>query len=89
MKINHPTELMKNQKHAVIMSPEKQFRVLQTQCGNPLFFSIGTDNVFSLPSNSITKTPRDGVFIPGFFIVLHITNIYFVAVYFCKIASVY
>ena len=37
---------MKNQKHAVIMAPDKQFEVLQTQQGNSLFFSIGTDNIF-------------------------------------------
>ncbi len=37
---------MKNQKHAVIMAPDKQFEVLQTQEGHALFFSIGTDNVF-------------------------------------------
>jgi len=46
MKINHSTELMKNQKHAVTMAPDKEFEVLQTQDGHSLFFSIGTDNVF-------------------------------------------
>src|SRR3954453_3475679 len=49
MKINHSTELMKNQKHALIMSPDLEFKVLQTQGGNSLFFSIGTlktGNVF-------------------------------------------
>ena len=46
MKIVNSTELMKNQKHAVIMAPDKQFEVLQTQQGNSLFFSIGTDNIF-------------------------------------------
>ena len=49
MKITHSTELMKNQKHALIMSPDEQFKVLQTQGGNSLFFSIGalkTGNVF-------------------------------------------
>lgn len=39
---------MKNQKHAVVMSPTNQFEVLQTQSGNSLFFSIGTDNIFYL-----------------------------------------
>jgi hypothetical protein len=46
MKIIHSTELMKNQKHAVIMAPDKQFEVLQTAEGHALFFSIGTDNTF-------------------------------------------
>jgi hypothetical protein len=46
MIINTSTELMKNQKHAVLMAPDKQFEVLQTQEGNALFFSIGTDGVF-------------------------------------------
>ncbi len=48
MIINSSTELMKNQKNAVVMAPDKQFEVLQTQEGNALFFSIGTDNVFYL-----------------------------------------
>ncbi|MFT3704314.1 MAG: hypothetical protein QM802_18240 [Agriterribacter sp.] len=46
MIINTSTELMKNQKHAVLMAPDKQFEVLQTQEGNALFFSIGTDGIF-------------------------------------------
>jgi len=46
MKIDYATELMKNQKHAVIMAPDKQFEVLQTQEGHSLFFSIGTDQAF-------------------------------------------
>ncbi|MDN3550023.1 hypothetical protein [Mucilaginibacter aquaedulcis] len=48
MIITSQTELMKNQKHAVVMAPGKQFEVLQTQQGNALFFSIGTNNVFYL-----------------------------------------
>ena len=48
MKIVNETELMKNQKHAVLMAPDKQFEVLQSQEGNALFFSIGTDGVFYL-----------------------------------------
>lgn len=39
---------MKNQKHAVLMAPDKQFDALQSQEGNALFFSIGTDDVFYL-----------------------------------------
>ena len=46
MKINASSELMKNQKHAVVMAPASQFEVLQTQQGHSLFFSIGTDGVF-------------------------------------------
>jgi hypothetical protein len=46
MKITSSTELMKNQKHAIIMAPDEQFEVLQTQGGNALFFSIGTDGIF-------------------------------------------
>jgi hypothetical protein len=52
MKINSSTELMKNQKHAVVMSPTNQFEVLQTQSGNSLFFSIGTDGIFYLTQES-------------------------------------
>ena len=48
MKIINETELMKNQKHAVLMAPDKQFEVLQSQEGSALFFSIGTDGVFYL-----------------------------------------
>lgn len=48
MKIVNETELMKNQKHAVLMAPGKQFEVLQSQEGNALFFSIGTDGIFYL-----------------------------------------
>jgi hypothetical protein len=46
MKIVNTTELMKNQKHVVVMPPDEQFDVLQTQDGDPLFFSIGADNIF-------------------------------------------
>lgn len=37
---------MKNHKHALLMTPDKQFEVLQSQDGNALFFSIGTDGAF-------------------------------------------
>ncbi|HEX6098964.1 MAG TPA: hypothetical protein VF432_21800 [Thermoanaerobaculia bacterium] len=40
------TELMKNYKQALVMSPEKQFEALQTATGSSLLFSIGTDGVF-------------------------------------------
>ncbi|MXV50306.1 hypothetical protein GS399_04925 [Pedobacter sp. HMF7647] len=46
MKINSSSELMKNHKHAVVMAPDQQFKVLQTNEGQALFFSIGSDNAF-------------------------------------------
>jgi hypothetical protein len=46
MKISTETEMMKNQKHAEVMSPDKAFEALQTSQGDALFFSIGTDGVF-------------------------------------------
>lgn len=46
MKLNSQTELMKNQKHANVMSPDLAFDVLQTPAGDAIFFSIGTDHVF-------------------------------------------
>jgi hypothetical protein len=42
------TELMKNQKQAQVMDPQKTFQVLQSAEGHALFFSIGSDNVFYL-----------------------------------------
>lgn len=48
MKISFESELMKNQKHAVVMAPDRAFEVLQSQDGDALFFSIGTDGVFYL-----------------------------------------
>jgi hypothetical protein len=48
MKITTQTELMQNQKHAVVMAPDLAFEALQTQDGDALFFSIGTDNVLYL-----------------------------------------
>jgi hypothetical protein len=41
MKINVESELMKNQKHAKVMAPDKKFAVLQSAEGDSLFFSIG------------------------------------------------
>jgi hypothetical protein len=37
------TELMKNYKQTLLMSPEKKFEALQTDKGHSLLFSIGTD----------------------------------------------
>ncbi len=45
MKIEFSSELMTNQKHATVMSPEGQFRVLQSQQSHIVAFSVGTDNV--------------------------------------------
>ena len=39
------TELMKNYKQALVMSPETQFQAFQTAAGNSLLFSIGSDGV--------------------------------------------
>ncbi|MBS1830338.1 MAG: hypothetical protein JST93_33860 [Acidobacteria bacterium] len=48
MKIQFDSELMANQTHAVVMGPDVAFEVLQSQDGDALFFSVGTDNVFYL-----------------------------------------
>jgi hypothetical protein len=55
MKITFESELMENQKHAVVAAPDRAFEVLQSQDGDSLFFSIGTDNVFYL-TREVTKT---------------------------------
>lgn len=46
---------MENQKHAVVMAPDLAFEVLQSQDGDALFFSIGTDNIFYL-TREVTET---------------------------------
>jgi hypothetical protein len=43
-KIDYSTELMTNYVQAEIMRPETGIQALQTSSGNPLLFSIGTDN---------------------------------------------
>lgn len=48
MNIIFESELMENQKHADVMAPDLAFDVLQSQDGDSLFFSIGTDNIFYL-----------------------------------------
>ena len=48
MMIQYESELMKNQKHADVMAPDRTFDVLQSQDGDSLFFSLGTDDVFYL-----------------------------------------
>ncbi|KAI8946098.1 hypothetical protein F4801DRAFT_596943 [Xylaria longipes] len=40
------SELMKNQKQAVVMGPQQHFQVLQTSDGDAMFFSIGSEGVF-------------------------------------------
>lgn len=55
MKISFESELMKNQKHAVVMAPDLAFEVLQSQDGDALFFSIGTDSAFYL-TREVTQT---------------------------------
>lgn len=53
MKLHYSSELMKNQKHAVLMPPDSQFEAIQTKDGCALFFSIGSDHVFYC----ISETP--------------------------------
>lgn len=55
MKIAFDSELMENQKHAVVMAPDLAFEALQSQDGDALFFSIGTDRVFYL-TREVTQT---------------------------------
>jgi hypothetical protein len=55
MQIFHDSELMENQKHAVVMAPDTAFDVLQSQNGDALFFSIGSDGVFYL-TREVTQT---------------------------------
>ncbi|KAF4963459.1 hypothetical protein FSARC_8556 [Fusarium sarcochroum] len=55
MQITGKSELMKNQKHAEVLSPTKTFDVLQTPEGDSLFFSIGTDNIFYV-TREVTQT---------------------------------
>jgi hypothetical protein len=57
MKLVVETELMKNQTHADLMSPGGRFRVLQTEDGGAIFFSLGNDNILYVtrPANG-TKT---------------------------------
>lgn len=46
MQIISDSELMENRKQATVLSPDRVFEVLQTQDGDAIFFSIGTDGVF-------------------------------------------
>jgi hypothetical protein len=46
MKISFESELMQNRKQATVLTPDRAFEVLQTQEGDAIFFSVGTDGVF-------------------------------------------
>lgn len=66
------TDLMKNQKAALLLPPRSQFAALQTSAGDALFFSIGDDGVFHLtverPGASSGWIPLDlsrGLAVPG------------------------
>ncbi len=52
-KISISTELMKNYKQTLLMSQENKFEALQTNTGNSLLLSIGTDNVFYVTEESV------------------------------------
>ncbi|KAK5655522.1 hypothetical protein OQA88_5453 [Cercophora sp. LCS_1] len=45
MQLTHETELMKNYKHAEVMSAGMSFAAIQSPEGRSIFFSIGTDRV--------------------------------------------
>jgi hypothetical protein len=53
MKLHYSSELMKNQKHALLMPPDSQFEAIRTKNGCALFFSIGSDQVLYC----ISETP--------------------------------
>jgi len=55
MKISFESELMKNQKHAVVMAPDRAFEVVQSADGDAVFFSVGTDGAFYL-TREVTGT---------------------------------
>ncbi len=48
MNITYSTELMRNYRQANIISPQKKFAAVQTNNGEILLFSIGTDDAFYL-----------------------------------------
>lgn len=48
LRIEYSSELVQNYKQASVVNAEKKFRSVQTDEGCALFFSIGTDEVFSL-----------------------------------------
>jgi len=55
MKITFESELLKNHKHAKVMSPDSKFQALQTNEGHSLFFSIGDDNVFYVTKETTSE----------------------------------
>lgn len=52
MNITYSSELMRNYKQSNVISPQKKFKAVQTDSGNALLFSIGTDNTFYLIEQS-------------------------------------
>ena len=50
--ITYSSELMSNFKQAEVASPEAKFEALQTDGGNSLLFSVGTDGVFYVTQES-------------------------------------
>lgn len=52
MNITYSTELMRNYRQANIISPQKKFAAVQTNNGEALLFSIGTDGAFYLIEQS-------------------------------------
>ena len=52
MNITYSNELMRNYKQANIISPQKKFAAVQTNNGEALLFSIGTDGAFYLIEQS-------------------------------------
>ncbi|WP_345256203.1 hypothetical protein [Flaviaesturariibacter amylovorans] len=51
-KISCSSELMTNYKQAELMAPDKKFEALQTAFGLSLLFSVGTDDVFYVTSET-------------------------------------
>jgi len=66
MIIQSESELMANQKHSDVMAPDKDFEVLQSQDGDSLFFSLGTDGLFYLTREARdTRTGWDKIDLSG------------------------
>jgi hypothetical protein len=51
--ISITTDLMKNYKQTELMSPEKKFEALQTNIGDSLLFSIGSDDVLYVTQETV------------------------------------
>src|SRR5689334_9821627 len=59
MRLTHETELMKNYKHAEVMTAGLSFAVIQSPEGRSIFFSIGTDGVL-YATREVTATSTTG-----------------------------